>query len=204
VKPARAIATSSFIARTSLLREVGGFDESLVSGEDDDMSNRIQSRGLTVVSASDCHIIHHGYPKTWLDVFKKEIWHGRHHLEVRTKFDLTLILTFVFLLTSIALPVLAVENLLLPGIRSFYALLLCALFQFAPPFLFAWKRIRQSSGEWRLTLPALAVGYAYFAGHSLGVLANLQERILFRRRGTPRPAASNSSDSARGHQRSME
>jgi glycosyltransferase involved in cell wall biosynthesis len=185
VKSARAIATSSFIARTSLLRESGGFDEMLVSGEDDDMSNRIQSRGLTVVSASECHIIHHGYPKTWWDVFKKEIWHGRHHIEVRTKFDLTLVLTFDFILASIALPVLLAATLLAPGLKPPYAFLTCVLTQFAPPFLFTWKRIRQSSRDWQLALPVLAVGYAYFAGHSVGVLANLWQRTMSRRQ---RPA----------------
>jgi len=180
IRPAKAIATSSFIARTSLLREAGGFDETLVSGEDDDMSNRILSRGLALVSASDCHIVHHGYPRTWRDAFKKEIWHGRHHIEVRSEFDLTLILTFVFLAASIALPALLVGVLLTHGMSFLYALAADILLQFAPPFLFTWKRIRQCARDWRLAIPVLGVGYAYFAGHSLGVLANLLERTTSR------------------------
>lgn len=190
VSPAKAIATSSFIARTSLLREAGGFDETLISGEDDDMSNRIQSQGLTLVSASDCHIIHHGYPPTWREVLKKEIWHGRHHIEVSTSFDLTLILTFVFLSLSIALPFLLAGSLLAHGPKPLYALLAVILLQFLPPFLFALKRIRQSSRDWRLALPALAVGYAYFAGHSLGVLANLRQRAMSRLQGSATSAGS--------------
>lgn len=184
VRPAKAIATSSFIARTSLLREAGGFDETLISGEDDDMSNRIMSRGFVVVSASDSHIVHHGYPRTWWDVLKKEIWHGRHHLEVRTKFDLTLILTFVFVLASVALPFLLAATLLTHGSNSLYILAADVLLQFTPPFLFACKRIRQSARDWRLALPVVAVGYAYFAGHSLGVLANLCQRTMSRLQGS--------------------
>ena len=172
----KAIATSSFIARTSLLRETGGFDESLISGEDDDMSNRIRSRGLALVSTSDCHIVHHGYPQTWQDVLKKEIWHGSHHVEVRTEFDITLILTFLFLTTSIAAPVLIAAALLAPGLKSLCALGAGLMLQFAPPLLFAAKRIRQSPRDWRLILPLLAVGYAYFAGHGFGVIANLWRR----------------------------
>jgi glycosyltransferase involved in cell wall biosynthesis len=190
VGPAIAIATSSFIARTSLLREAGGFDEALISGEDDDMSNRIRSRGLGLISASDCHIIHHGYPRTWWEAFKKEIWHGSHHIEVRTRFDLTLFLTFVFLSASIALPFLLAGALLVRGTVPRYALCIDVLLQFAPPFLFALKRIRQSSQDWRLALPMLAVGYAYFAGHSIGVLANIWERIISRQ-GSATAAGSN-------------
>jgi glycosyltransferase involved in cell wall biosynthesis len=183
-KRVQAIATSSFIARTSLLREAGGFDETLASGEDDDMSNRIRSRGFALVSASDCYIIHHGYPQTWRDEVKKEIWHGSHHIEVRTKLDLTLILTFVFILASIALPVLFLEALRAHEVESLYALPVSALLQFTPPFLFACKRIRQRARDWQLTLPAVAVGYAYFAGHGLGVLTNLWRRTTSLLQGT--------------------
>ena len=176
----KAIATSSFIARTSLLREQGGFDEELVSGEDDEMSNRIRSRGLALVSASDCHIVHHGYPQTWHDVLKKEIWHGSHHIEVRTEFDLTLILTFLFLTASVTTSVLVAVTLLAPGLKSVCALGASLLLQFVPPLLFTAKRIRQSPRDWRLILPLLAVGYAYFAGHGCGVLANLCRRATAR------------------------
>lgn len=188
VKRVSALATSSFIARTSLLREEGAFDETLISGEDDDMSNRIRSRGLELVSSSDCHIVHHGYPQTWLDVLKKEIWHGSHHLEVRTRLDLTLILTFAFLAASGALPVLLVGALVVPGVKSLLVLSAGLLLQFTPPLLFALKRIRQSQRDWHLILHLLAIGYAYFAGHSLGVLGNLRRRVKSRLR-KPTPAA---------------
>lgn len=188
VKRVSTLATSSFIARRSLLREEGAFDETLISGEDDDMSNRIRSRGLELVSSSDCHIVHHGYPQTWLDVLRKEIWHGSHHLEVRTRLDLTLILTFVFLAVSGALPVLLVWALLAPGIKSLFVFSFGLLLQFTPPLLFAFKRIRQSKRDWRLSLYLLAVGYAYFIGHSLGVLGNLRRRAKSRPQKTT-PAA---------------
>jgi glycosyltransferase involved in cell wall biosynthesis len=191
VGPARAIATSSFIARTSLLRDTGSFDETLISGEDDDMSNRIRSQGLGLLSASDCHIVHHGYPRTWWDAFKKEIWHGSHHIEVRTGFDLTLILTFVFLAASIAIPFVLAGSALARGTAPFRALWVVVLLQFGPPFLFTVKRIRQSARDWRLFLPILAVGYAYFAGHSIGVLSNLWERATSRRQRSATAARSN-------------
>ena len=176
INQVRAIATSSFIARASLLREAGGFDESLISGEDDDMSNRFASRGLALLSISDCHIVHHGYPQTWWGVLKKEIWHGSHHIEVRTEFDLTLTLTFLFLLASMAVPALAVTAALSRGPKAFYALAVSLLLQFIPPLLLTAKRVRQSPRDWPLIPAMLAIGYAYFTGHGLGVVANLRKR----------------------------
>jgi glycosyltransferase involved in cell wall biosynthesis len=176
IKPAKTLATSSFITRATLLREIGEFDESLTSGEDDDISNRIRRRGLELAWASDCHIIHNGYPRTLCEVVSKEIWHGSSHIEVRSGLDLTLALAMLFLLTSaglfISLPLLIFR----PSITSLGALALNVLLQFTPPLLFALKQLKQSPRDWRLALGFLLVGYAYFLGHSVGVLGNIWRR----------------------------
>lgn len=182
VKPAKTLATSSFIARTTLLKEIGEFDESLISGEDDDISNRIRQQGLALAWASDCHIIHNGYPRTLWEVVKKEIWHGSNHIEVRSGLDLTLALTILFLLTSAAVFISLPVFIFRPSITSLGALALNVLLQFAPPLLYALKQLRQSPRDWRLTLGFLLVGYAYFLGHSVGVLANIWRRTSSKRK----------------------
>jgi glycosyltransferase involved in cell wall biosynthesis len=184
VKPAKTLATSSFIARTTLLKELGEFDESLMSGEDDDISNRIRQRGLTLAWASDCHIIHNGYPRTLSEVVRKEIWHGSNHLEVRSGLDLTLALAMLFLLSSagvlISLPVFIFRA----STTSLAALAFNVLLQFTPPLLFAFKQFKQSPRDWPLALGFLLVGYAYFLGHSLGVLANIRRRMSSSRKAS--------------------
>ena len=182
VKPAKTLATSSFIARAALLKEIGQFDESLISGEDDDISNRIRQRGLALAWASNCHIIHNGYPRTLWEVVKKEIWHGSNHIEVRSGLDLTLALTMLFLLTSAGLLISLPVFIFRPSMTSLGALTLNVLLQFAPPFLYALKQLKQSPRDWILTLGFLLVGYAYFLGHSLGVLANIWRRVSPKRR----------------------
>lgn len=184
VRLVKTLATSSFITRPSLLRAAGGFDETLNSGEDDDMSNRILSMGFGLVLASDCHIVHHGYPQTWWSVLKKEVWHGSHHVEVRTRFDITLFLTFMFLATTMTLPALLAAALLTPEPTFLYALAADLFLQCIPPSLLALKRIRQSPRDWRMILPFLAVGYAYFAGHAIGVLPNLWRWMTARSKKT--------------------
>ncbi len=176
VKPAKTLATSSFIARATLLKEIGQFDESLISGEDDDISNRIGQRGLALAWASDCHIIHNGYPRTLWEVVRKEIWHGSNHIEVRSGLDLTLALAILFLLTSAGVLISLPIFLFRPSITSLGALALNVLLEFTPPLLYALKQLKQSPRDWPLTFGFLLVGYAYFLGHSLGVLANICRR----------------------------
>jgi len=177
VKPAKTLATSSFIARTTLLREIGQFDESVISGEDDDISNRIRQRGLALAQSSDCHIIHHGYPRTLWEVVRKEIWHGSNHIEVRSGLDITLALATLFLLTSVGVLISLPIFIFKQSTTSLDALALNALLQFTPPLLYAFKQLKQSPRDWPLALGFLLVGYAYFLGHSLGVLANIWRRV---------------------------
>ena len=181
VKSAMALATGSLIARTALLREIGSFDESLISGEDDDICNRIRERGFSIAWISDCHVVHRGYPKTWLGLVKKEIWHGSNHLEVRSGVDLTLLLTILFIAAAAATAILIPITLIKPVAATLSALGLCVLIQLTPPVLYALKRVKQWPRDWYL-LPCFAIaGYAYFLGHGIGVLGN-GWRKLWRRR----------------------
>jgi len=181
VKSTMALATGSFIARASLLRKIGSFDESLISGEDDDICNRIREHGLSILWVSDCHVVHRGYPKTWLSLVKKEIWHGSNHLEVRSGIDLTLLLTIMFIAAVAATGVLILISLIRPVPATANALALCVLIQLTPPTLYALKRVKQWPGDWYL-LPIFAiVGYAYFLGHGIGVLGNGWRKIWRRR-----------------------
>lgn len=175
IEEAKTLATSSFITRSSLLREVGRFDEGLRSGEDDDISLRIRRHGFALFSLTDCHVIHHGFSRTLRSVVEKEKWHGSNQIEVRSELDITLLLTHLFLITSVIL----IPAMLLTAVRptSLYVLIADILLQFAPPFLFAVKRLRQSPSDWHLILGLLVVGYAYFAGRSLGIIANYWRRL---------------------------
>lgn len=172
-----SLATSSLIARAKLLRELGAFDESVVSGEDDDISNKIRQRGLSLISASNCHIVHHGYPRTLFAVLKKEIWHGSNHIDVRSEFDPVLFLAFFFSLTSVAVLISLFLTLFTRSEAALTALFGSLAAQVVPPFLYALRRIRQSPTEWHLLFPTLIVGYSFFLGHGIGVITN-----FFRRR----------------------
>lgn len=177
VRHTNTLVTYSFIAPTNLLRDLGGFDETLISGEDDDMSNRIRRTERTLIASSDCRVIHYGYAKTLLGVLRKEMWHGSNHIEVRSGFDLTLALTLVFLTASLAEIASLAALVLYPTTPHQISLAASLLLQFAPVGMFTFKKLVRSGWQWRTALPLIAVGYAYFVGHSLGVVGNIFRRI---------------------------
>jgi GT2 family glycosyltransferase len=69
------------VSRTAF-DSVGGFDTSLETCEDVDFCNRVRARGLRIVSDARMKSIHHGDPKTLLEVFSSERWRGRDNLRV--------------------------------------------------------------------------------------------------------------------------
>jgi glycosyltransferase involved in cell wall biosynthesis len=178
-----SLATSSFIARRALLNDAGMFDEALRSGEDDDMSRRIRSRGFVLMSASDCHVVHYGYPRTWWDLVRKQIWHGSNQLETSTGLDLTLLLTHLFLLAWLAAPLLMVALVIqlaarqAPGGGVGFGLALAAVSGCVPPLFFALKKLRADARNSAQLPQWLAIGFAYFAGRSVGLVQNYWRRL---------------------------
>lgn len=178
IREANTLVTYSFIARTQLLRELGEFNDIVMSGEDDDMSNRIRNRGLTLLAVADCRVIHFGFPRTLSQVIRKEMWHGSNHIEVRSRFDATLTLTGLFIAASIAVTLSIIAIPALQHRTSLALIITCLGLQLLPPALFALKKLKRSHWQWSLALSMVAVGYAYFIGHSIGVLGNVYRRLL--------------------------
>lgn len=177
---ATTLATCSIVSRRELFSELGNFNEDVISGEDDDISNRIRERGLILIATSDCRVVHHGFARTLPQVIRKEIWHGSNHLEVRSGLDLTLGLTLLFLATSCAVLICLGAFLLTQLPLFLHALIASLVIQLAPPGLFALKKLKRSGWPWSLAAPMVIVGYAYFLGHAIGVLGNLRRRIFSR------------------------
>ena len=187
-KKAETLATSSFITRRSLLLEVGLFDETLTSGEDDNISQRIRARDLALISSADCHVVHYGYPRTLRAVARKERWHGSSQLESRAKLDVTLVLTHLFAAATAALPVALPLWLFSRTARSLDVLLAILFIQLLPPLLYAGKRFRSRHREAHLIPAWLTVGYAYFFGRSLGLVSNYSRRCAAFRNAAHRTA----------------
>ncbi|MBJ6801434.1 glycosyltransferase [Geomonas sp. Red259] len=64
VRYTNCLAGSNFIIRRELFEKLGGFDETIVVAEDDDLSRRIVSQELVLLNAPGCAVTHLGYPAT--------------------------------------------------------------------------------------------------------------------------------------------
>ncbi|MCG8049811.1 MAG: glycosyltransferase [Candidatus Thiodiazotropha endolucinida] len=66
----------NLILSKSSFDKIGGFDESLTTGEDFEFCVRARHRGAQIVIDRELQAIHDGFPKTLLQFCKREIWHG--------------------------------------------------------------------------------------------------------------------------------
>ena len=70
------INSGHLIVEKKALDKLGGFKDSLVTGEDYDFCLRAKKEGGLIENEPALKVIHEGYPKTILDFIKREIWHG--------------------------------------------------------------------------------------------------------------------------------
>ncbi|HEX7049746.1 MAG TPA: glycosyltransferase [Longimicrobiales bacterium] len=71
------INSGHLITTRAFFEELGGFAESLETGEDYDLSMRAIERGGEVVEDPRLAVEHMGYPRTVPEFVRREAWHGR-------------------------------------------------------------------------------------------------------------------------------
>ncbi|MCF6236500.1 MAG: glycosyltransferase [Gammaproteobacteria bacterium] len=60
-----------------MFEKIGGFDQTLETGEDYEFSMRAKAKGINVIVNKKLKAIHDGYPSTIKAFFKREAWHGK-------------------------------------------------------------------------------------------------------------------------------
>ncbi|WP_062059829.1 glycosyltransferase [Cellvibrio sp. OA-2007] len=73
---ANYINSGNLICSRKVFNRVNGFCESLKTGEDVDFCHRAKNLGIAVRPDPSFLVYHEGYPKTILDFFARERWHG--------------------------------------------------------------------------------------------------------------------------------
>lgn len=127
------LESMNLFVRKDLFDKVGGFDESLITCEDVDLSYRLSKFGK-IISDSRLKVIHLGEAATVREFFKKELWRGkgnfkgvlRHGLSLKEipsliiplYFGVVIPFAFIFSLViqSIIFFILSVVLFLIPGI----------------------------------------------------------------------------------------
>jgi glycosyltransferase involved in cell wall biosynthesis len=95
---AHYINSGNLAVRKSVFNKVGGFDESLVTGEDAEFGLRLNSLGFTLVEEPEVQAAHLGNPKTLSAFYRKQKWHGLGMFgSFRiARFDRPVVMTFLF------------------------------------------------------------------------------------------------------------
>lgn len=84
VMPWQECGTACFAIRADVFRELGGFDENLVSGEDCELAYRIVQNGGTIWTLPD-NWVEHLPPADWRAALGKCWWHERGNAQVARK-----------------------------------------------------------------------------------------------------------------------
>lgn len=75
-KSIQYIGAANLAVSKLLFDQLGGFDESLFTGEDVEFCARARSQGKAVILDPRLQVVHHGYPKSLRGFYGRERWHG--------------------------------------------------------------------------------------------------------------------------------
>lgn len=146
--------------------QVGGFDETVTSGEDSKLSETLRQQGFNIVIDRRMSVVHLGNPVNPSAFFRRQIWHSENYIQDSINsikdptFYLVLLFTILIPLSLISAPV--------NGNLSSSAALIAALI----PLSFSIKRIKRSKKFTHLKKlhKIYLVDSLYVLGRSLGLL----------------------------------
>jgi glycosyltransferase involved in cell wall biosynthesis len=100
----RYLNSGNFIIARDVFEKIGGFEETLVTGEDAEICMRLGAAGFKIYNSQQIKAIHLGYPKTLRAFIRKQVWHGLGMFgSARVNwFDKPLLLTLAHLFLTVA------------------------------------------------------------------------------------------------------
>lgn len=125
-KNVRHVGSGLMLMSKDLFHRVGGFDETLQTGEDYELCSRIRAAGGRIVQEPALTAVHWGEPNSVRDFFRREMWHGVGDTE-------TWKAVFMSRVQLLALVALAGHGMVLAGAIFWEHLLITALLIAAGP-----------------------------------------------------------------------
>jgi len=164
----KALMGSCIFIRKQDYFSVGGFDESVTSGEDSDLSMRLEERGLTIEMDPKLTVAHLGNPTDVSGFVRRQIWHSENYIK-KLK---TSIKDKVFLLTLAYSTSIILTLILLFWSEPRTAIIVAVSGQIFPAMLSA-KRVKRA--RFKIRTPKdltciLLLDNLYLLGRSLGLI----------------------------------
>ena len=172
--PKELLGCCIFIKKTDFI-DIGGFDETITSGEDTKLSVSLRERDFDVKMTDSLNVIHLGNPTTIKYFFIRQIWHSENYLQnwVDTKRDPTFYLLLLFLVSVTAV----CFNFLLnkPDLAMIFLTIALTV-----PMIFTIKRLRRSKNmlkNLRNFIPIYSLDFLYLLGRSVGLGKSILKRL---------------------------
>lgn len=168
----RYIGSANLIIRSHLFKAIRGFSKELTTGEDEDLSWKVQTLGFKTIQDKRIKVIHHGYPKTLKDFYKREFWHGSSILNDFMNFKKS---RMAFLLSSITLIIISMFVSLFIGEFSVFLLFLQILFYI--PVLIAFLKCLKKK-KIQIFFPLIILYIVYLTARTGAFLRAIFRRII--------------------------
>jgi cellulose synthase/poly-beta-1,6-N-acetylglucosamine synthase-like glycosyltransferase len=178
----RALAASSMFVWRKRFLEVGGFDEEMNAGEDDDLSTRLARSGGSLILHPGCSVYHFGWPRSLREVYRRQKWQGFFQMRASNgALSASLIAVHAFSFCALA-SIIGVPLFLITNWSWAFLPLVCGSMI---PILAAAYRSRQVL-TWNLKgkrfLQLCPIFFAYYLGRMVG-LVNEYRTLLSGRGG---------------------
>jgi len=160
----RYVNGANMVMHRSLYNSVGGFDAKYTTGEDEKFCEDARKAGGIIFKDNSIKTIHHGYPKTIIDFFRRERWHGQGMSQYlsnpwKSK-DLSLSLYFLIILLTIPARLIIYRGILINIFITFFAML-------APLMVFSFFR---SEKKLRKAIPLSVLYFIYGCARLCSIL----------------------------------
>ncbi len=155
------LGTGHMIMSATVFETVGGFDETLVTGEDYDFCVRARQQGIRIVKNPQLAVYHLGYPESLKGFAKREIWHGKGDCQ-----SLRRVLSSKIALCGVAFLLINLSMILLFFVDTAIFL---ALFALAVLLSTAFNLLKFRFGGWRDFLSRIVVSYLYLLCRGLSL-----------------------------------
>jgi glycosyltransferase involved in cell wall biosynthesis len=168
--------SGNMIVRSEAFRQVNGFSDHLVSGEDVDFCEKLRNLGYAILYDRDVRVVHTGEYKTVLEFFKKERWRGYGDLDLllRKPFQLRNLRhgtqPIYFLLSWICLFIFII-------IYKFRMVIFSCLAILSLPFLrsiMVLYKVRQA----KYIFPLLFIWSIYYCARGWAILDNMYSKVV--------------------------
>ncbi|WP_372985195.1 glycosyltransferase [Marinobacter sp.] len=170
--PVNALPGANMSLEKSAFFRLGGFCDRLKTAEDDEICKRARAFGFQIISKRNLAVVHLGYPKSLVDLFRKMVSQSETQLIAHGFFgDKVVILTWVWISLLMLTP--AALYLNLPWWLAVIALII-------PPFIFTIARLRRTTYRNAVTLvpKTFLIALTALSGRAWGLGSEIYKKMI--------------------------